>query len=166
MEATDDIAEEISFQALSLLGSLLNDILQRDVGQQFTEKVERELIIAQQAVGTCLRYICSHNRMWGLASPVSTDYKNFAHNSTPSPMPWGCVEPRNAVCNQILVYNLGGGNCFDCTSYPNKQTNIAIQARANCNYHGLALPTQLPAGVDMLQAQLKQLHVSDFFLEQ
>eukprot|EP01018_Ginkgo_biloba_P007749 Gb_09680 [translate_table: standard] len=52
-DTTDDIAEEISFQAFEddcrLLGSLLNDILQREVGQQFTEKVERERILAQSA---------------------------------------------------------------------------------------------------------------------
>lgn len=52
-DTTDDIAEEISFQAFEddcrLLGSLLNDVLQREVGQQFTEKVERERILAQSA---------------------------------------------------------------------------------------------------------------------
>ena len=44
-DTTDDIAEEISFQAFEddchLTGSLLNDVLQREVGQQFMEKVER-----------------------------------------------------------------------------------------------------------------------------
>lgn len=52
-DTTDDIAEEISFQVFEddcrLLGSLLNDVLQREVGQQFTEKVERERILAQSA---------------------------------------------------------------------------------------------------------------------
>lgn len=52
-DTTDDIAEEISFQAFEddcrLLGSLLNDVLQREVGQQFMEKVERERILSQSA---------------------------------------------------------------------------------------------------------------------
>ncbi|KAF9592704.1 hypothetical protein IFM89_016936 [Coptis chinensis] len=42
---TDDIAEEISFQSLDddcrLLGSLLNDVLQREVGPQVMEKMKR-----------------------------------------------------------------------------------------------------------------------------
>lgn len=53
-DTTDDIAEEISFQAFEddcrLLGSLLNDVLQREAGQQFMEKVERKRILAQSAV--------------------------------------------------------------------------------------------------------------------
>uniref|UniRef100_A0A0D6R4R0 phosphoenolpyruvate carboxylase n=1 Tax=Araucaria cunninghamii TaxID=56994 RepID=A0A0D6R4R0_ARACU len=55
-DTTDDIAEEISFQAFEddcrLLGSLLNDILQREVGQHFTEKLERERVLAQSACNT------------------------------------------------------------------------------------------------------------------
>ncbi|KAL6006924.1 hypothetical protein ACLOJK_032420 [Asimina triloba] len=50
-DTTDDIAEEISFQSFDddckLLGSLLNDVLQREVGPQFMEKVERKRILAQ-----------------------------------------------------------------------------------------------------------------------
>lgn len=52
-DATDDIAEEISFQNFDddcrLLESLLNDVLQREVGNQFMEKVERNRILAQSA---------------------------------------------------------------------------------------------------------------------
>ncbi|KAK1326560.1 Phosphoenolpyruvate carboxylase 4 [Acorus calamus] len=52
-DTTDDIAEEISFQSFEddcrLLGSLLNDILQREVGHQFTDKVERKRVLAQSA---------------------------------------------------------------------------------------------------------------------
>ncbi|KAK9277264.1 hypothetical protein L1049_006803 [Liquidambar formosana] len=52
-DTTDDIAEEISFQSFEddfrLLGSLLNDVLQREVGSQVTEKVERNRILAQSA---------------------------------------------------------------------------------------------------------------------
>jgi len=44
-DTTDDIAEEISFQSFDddfkLLGNLLNDVLQREVGGLFMEKVER-----------------------------------------------------------------------------------------------------------------------------
>uniref|UniRef100_A0A2N9ES93 phosphoenolpyruvate carboxylase n=1 Tax=Fagus sylvatica TaxID=28930 RepID=A0A2N9ES93_FAGSY len=52
-DTTDDIAEEISFQSFDddcrLLGSLLNDVLQREVGTQFMEKVERNRTVAQSA---------------------------------------------------------------------------------------------------------------------
>ncbi|XP_058088599.1 phosphoenolpyruvate carboxylase 4-like [Magnolia sinica] len=52
-DTTDDIAEEISFQSFDddckLLGSLLNDVLQREVGQKFMEKVERNRVLAQSA---------------------------------------------------------------------------------------------------------------------
>lgn len=52
-DATDDIAEEISFQNFDddcrLLENLLNDVLQREVGNQFMEKVERNRILAQSA---------------------------------------------------------------------------------------------------------------------
>ncbi|KAB1206468.1 Phosphoenolpyruvate carboxylase 4 [Morella rubra] len=50
---TDDIAEEISFQNFDddckLLGSLLNDVLQREVGSEFMEKLERNRTLAQSA---------------------------------------------------------------------------------------------------------------------
>lgn len=50
-DTTDDIAEEISFQAFDddchLLGNLLNDCLTREVGPHFTEKVERVRLLAQ-----------------------------------------------------------------------------------------------------------------------
>ncbi|XP_022881907.1 phosphoenolpyruvate carboxylase 4-like isoform X1 [Olea europaea var. sylvestris] len=52
-DITDDIAEEISFQGFEddcrLLGSLLNDAFQREVGTQFMEKVERTRVLAQSA---------------------------------------------------------------------------------------------------------------------
>ncbi|KAG7978952.1 hypothetical protein I3843_05G105900 [Carya illinoinensis] len=52
-DTTDDIAEEISFQNFdddcNLLGSLLNDVLQREVGGKFMEKVERNRTLAQSA---------------------------------------------------------------------------------------------------------------------
>ncbi|KAG2702647.1 hypothetical protein I3760_06G099900 [Carya illinoinensis] len=52
-DTTDDIAEEISFQNFDddckLLGSLLNDVLQREVGGSFMEKVERNRTLAQSA---------------------------------------------------------------------------------------------------------------------
>lgn len=50
-DVTDDIAEEISFQGFEddcrLLQSLLNDVLNREVGPQFMEKVERTRVLAQ-----------------------------------------------------------------------------------------------------------------------
>jgi len=50
-DTTDDIAEEISFQSFEddckLLGSLFHDVLQREVGNPFMEKVERIRILAQ-----------------------------------------------------------------------------------------------------------------------
>ncbi|XVE53380.1 hypothetical protein DITRI_Ditri02bG0199600 [Diplodiscus trichospermus] len=52
-DTTDDIAEEISFQSYDddckLLGNLLNDVLQREVGGQFMEKLERTRLLAQSA---------------------------------------------------------------------------------------------------------------------
>ncbi|KAK2994364.1 hypothetical protein RJ640_017876 [Escallonia rubra] len=52
-DITDDIAEGISFQSFEddckLLGNMLNDVLQREVGGRFTEKVERTKILAQSA---------------------------------------------------------------------------------------------------------------------
>ncbi|XP_015895770.3 phosphoenolpyruvate carboxylase 4 [Ziziphus jujuba] len=52
-DTTDDIAEEISFQNFDddcrLLGSLLNEVLQREVGTQIMEKVEKNRILAQSA---------------------------------------------------------------------------------------------------------------------
>ncbi|KAI3423481.1 uncharacterized protein J3R85_010977 [Psidium guajava] len=52
-DTTDDIAEEISFQNFDddckLLGNLLNDVLQREVGGKFMEKIERNRILAQSA---------------------------------------------------------------------------------------------------------------------
>ncbi|GLT34519.1 hypothetical protein SLA2020_090280 [Shorea laevis] len=52
-DTTDDIAEEISFQSFDddckLLGNLLNDVLQREVGSQFMEKLERNRVLAQSA---------------------------------------------------------------------------------------------------------------------
>lgn len=48
---TDDIAEEISFQSFDddckLLGNMLNDVLQREVGSEFMEKLERNRVLAQ-----------------------------------------------------------------------------------------------------------------------
>ena len=50
-DTTDDIAEDISFQAFEddcqLLGNLLNDCLQHEVGNDFMEKVERARLLAQ-----------------------------------------------------------------------------------------------------------------------
>ena len=50
-DITDDIAEEISFQGFEddykLLQSLLNDVLQREVGHNFMEIVERTRTLAQ-----------------------------------------------------------------------------------------------------------------------
>lgn len=50
-DTTDDIAEEISFQSFEddckLLGNLLNDVLQREVGGQFMDKLERNRLLAQ-----------------------------------------------------------------------------------------------------------------------
>ncbi|KAL4195713.1 hypothetical protein AMTRI_Chr04g242470 [Amborella trichopoda] len=49
-DTTDDIAEEISFQSFEddcrLLGSLLNDVLQREVGQAFVDKIERKRVLS------------------------------------------------------------------------------------------------------------------------
>ncbi|KAL6543749.1 Phosphoenolpyruvate carboxylase 4 [Orobanche gracilis] len=50
-DVTDEIAEEISLQGFEddcrLLGNLLNDVLQREVGPQFMEKLERTRVLAQ-----------------------------------------------------------------------------------------------------------------------
>jgi phosphoenolpyruvate carboxylase len=50
-DTTDDIAEEISFQGFDdyckLLKNLLNDVLQREVGTDFVEKLERNRTLAQ-----------------------------------------------------------------------------------------------------------------------
>ncbi|XVE91355.1 hypothetical protein REPUB_Repub01dG0002500 [Reevesia pubescens] len=52
-DTTDDIAEEISFQSFEddckLLGNLLNDVLQREAGPQFMDKLERIRLLAQSA---------------------------------------------------------------------------------------------------------------------
>ncbi|XP_019176313.1 PREDICTED: phosphoenolpyruvate carboxylase 4-like [Ipomoea nil] len=52
-DITDDIAEEISFQNFEddcrLLQSLLNDVLQRELGPKFMDKVERTRCLAQSA---------------------------------------------------------------------------------------------------------------------
>ncbi|OMO90176.1 Pyruvate/Phosphoenolpyruvate kinase [Corchorus capsularis] len=52
-DATDDIAEEISFQSFEddckLLGNLLNDVLLREAGSQFMDKLERTRLLAQSA---------------------------------------------------------------------------------------------------------------------
>ncbi|KAF3782969.1 Phosphoenolpyruvate carboxylase 4 [Nymphaea thermarum] len=52
-DTTDDIAEEITFQTFDddcrLLGNLLKDVLQREVGQAFLEKIERQRVLAQSA---------------------------------------------------------------------------------------------------------------------
>ncbi|XP_022157085.1 phosphoenolpyruvate carboxylase 4 isoform X2 [Momordica charantia] len=52
-DTTDDIAEEISFQSFDddckLLGNLLADVLQREVGSQSMEKLERTRVLAQSA---------------------------------------------------------------------------------------------------------------------
>lgn len=59
-DTTDDIAEEISFQAYDddchLLGNLLNDCLMREVGPDFTEKVDRVRLLAQVLIvfGLCV----------------------------------------------------------------------------------------------------------------
>ncbi|XP_010499083.1 PREDICTED: phosphoenolpyruvate carboxylase 4-like isoform X2 [Camelina sativa] len=53
-DTTDDIAEEISFQSFEddckLLGSLFHDVLLREVGSDFMEKIERTRILAQSAL--------------------------------------------------------------------------------------------------------------------
>lgn len=50
-DITDDVAEEISFQSFDddcrLLGNLLNDILQREVGTNLVDKIERIRVLAQ-----------------------------------------------------------------------------------------------------------------------
>ncbi|RAL38293.1 hypothetical protein DM860_002271 [Cuscuta australis] len=52
-DVTDDIAEEISFQSFEddcrLLQNLLNDVLHRELGPNFMEKVERTRCLAQSA---------------------------------------------------------------------------------------------------------------------
>ncbi|KAF9677294.1 hypothetical protein SADUNF_Sadunf08G0093000 [Salix dunnii] len=52
-DTTDDIAEEISFQGFDdyckLFKNLLNDVLQREVGADFVEKLERNRTLAQSA---------------------------------------------------------------------------------------------------------------------
>ena len=50
-DITDDIAEEISFQGFEddckLLGNLLNDILQREAGSTFVDKLEKIRVLSQ-----------------------------------------------------------------------------------------------------------------------
>lgn len=50
-DTTDDIAEEMSFQGFDddckLLGNLLKDVLQREVGIDFVEKLAKIRILAQ-----------------------------------------------------------------------------------------------------------------------
>lgn len=50
-DTTDDIAEEISMQAFEddcrLVGSLLQDVLHREVGPRFMENIERKRVLAQ-----------------------------------------------------------------------------------------------------------------------
>ena len=57
-DTTDDIAEEISFQSFDddckLLGNLLNEVLQREVGHEFTDKLERTRILAQVSLSLSL----------------------------------------------------------------------------------------------------------------
>ncbi|KAG4402123.1 hypothetical protein GLYMA_02G130896v4 [Glycine max] len=52
-DITDDIAEEISFQGFEddckLLGNLLNDILQREAGSTFVDKLEKIRVLSQSA---------------------------------------------------------------------------------------------------------------------
>eukprot|EP00250_Pteridium_aquilinum_P033931 c6677_g1_i1 orf=354-3539(-) len=52
-DTTDDIAEDLSFQAFEddchLLGNLLNDCLQHEVGHDFMEKVDRVRLLAQSS---------------------------------------------------------------------------------------------------------------------
>ncbi|KAF9623627.1 hypothetical protein IFM89_003634, partial [Coptis chinensis] len=68
-----DQVEEISFQSFEddcrLLGSLLNDVLQRKVGDQFIQTVERKRILAQvkkmamRAISKLWR-ICTFSELW------------------------------------------------------------------------------------------------------
>lgn len=66
-DTTDDIAEEISFQAFDddchLLGNLLNDCLQREVGQGFTDKVDRVRLLAQSACNMRMAGV-DHAAIW------------------------------------------------------------------------------------------------------
>uniref|UniRef100_A0A2P2ILM3 phosphoenolpyruvate carboxylase n=1 Tax=Rhizophora mucronata TaxID=61149 RepID=A0A2P2ILM3_RHIMU len=52
-DSTDDIAEEISFQSFDddckLLGNTLNEVLLKEAGSKFMEKLERNRILAQSA---------------------------------------------------------------------------------------------------------------------
>lgn len=63
-DVTDDIAEEISFQGFDddcrLLQSLLNDVLHREVGPQFMEKVERTRVLAQVCFCFYTLPLCTH----------------------------------------------------------------------------------------------------------
>lgn len=59
-DITDDIADEMSFQSFEddcrLLQSLLNDVLQREVGSKIMERVERTLTLAQVLFFFCFFY--------------------------------------------------------------------------------------------------------------
>ncbi|CAM8884283.1 unnamed protein product [Rhodiola kirilowii] len=52
-DTTDDIAEEISFQNFDddcrLLGSLLKDVLQKEVGGSIMEEIDRHRVLSQSA---------------------------------------------------------------------------------------------------------------------
>lgn len=56
----DEIAEEISFQGFEddckLLGNLLNDVLHREVGNKFVEKLEKTKVLAQVSLAHPLGY--------------------------------------------------------------------------------------------------------------
>ncbi|KAL6011012.1 Phosphoenolpyruvate carboxylase 4 [Asimina triloba] len=72
-DTTDDIAEEMSFQSFDddcrLLGNLLNDVLHREVGHHFMEKIERKRILAQSA---------SNMRMAGMENTAELLEKQLA----------------------------------------------------------------------------------------
>lgn len=75
-DTTDDIAEEISFQSFDddcrLLGNLLNDILHREVGTTFVDKLERIRVLAQVS-------FCEKTQLFSFCStPFCLFYMGFS----------------------------------------------------------------------------------------
>ncbi|KAJ0257819.1 hypothetical protein HA466_0086210 [Hirschfeldia incana] len=79
-DTTDDIAEEISFQSFEddckLLGSLFNDVLQREVGSDFMEKIERTRVLAQSALN--LRLAGIEDTAEHLESQLTSEISNMS----------------------------------------------------------------------------------------
>ena len=88
-DTTDDIAEDISFQAFEddcqLLGNLLNDCLQHEVGNDFMEKVERARLLAQ--VFTAITHSSLVSSHLSPSLSIMVNYNFFWHD-LPATFDW------------------------------------------------------------------------------